>query len=905
MLFGKKYGWAVVMLAGFWSALATAAAVAQSFDHAQLVQFAPPAAGSGFALIQDGKAAPILLADDEADALGAAVQAFASDVERVTGLRPAVLTHRPNPMPQRIILVGTTNAPPIKLLASRHLLPVERISGRWEAAITTVLDKPAPGLQQALVVAGSDRRGTAYALFELSRQMGVSPWIWWADVPVAHHQQVYVTAHDQLQNEPSVPYRGIFLNDEDWGIRPWAAKMMDPEQKNFGPHTYEKIFELLLRLHANSLWPAMHPGTLPFNAVAENARLADRWAIVMGASHSEALLRNNVGEWDEKIDGPWNYQTNKTAIDAYWKHRLEVNGKYENFYTIGMRGVHDTGLEATGTVDVKARLVEQVMASQQQMLATLVNPDLNKIPQVIWLYKESLELYRAGMKVPDDVTLGWTDDNYGYIRQLPTVEEQKRKGGSAVYYHVSYWGFPHDYLWLCSTPPAMLREELTKAYDHNARRYWVLNVGDIKPAEADIDYFMQLGWNEPAMAKIEQHEFLQNWFHEQFPTADSSALASVMNEYYRLNFIRRPEFMGFNGYNDAVKHTEFNPLAWSNTTNSADANNQNTPWGQNGARIEEWQNLVEQEQRIAKTIPANAQSAFFELVGYPVETSAAINRKFLFTDRTFVDVHQSHNSNADASAAQAAYTAIQELTKRYNQLENGKWEGMMSSAPRERQVFRNTTPATSQDAATALPEGWAPHAPTPAAISAKPGPFTEDRSTISINAAQYARHSDGTLAAWHVMDDLGLVETKSMVYGQPGLLANLPLQSMEENAPWLEYEFTTASTGAAKLAIFVLPTFPVDSAHKLRFKVALDGVEAKILDQAGAGEWKEDSAPTWEKNVLRSAAVFTVPAEVKSAGKHTVRITELDPGLVLEHLQLSFPGAAPAYPFAPQTGSAR
>jgi hypothetical protein len=405
-------------------------------------------------------------------------------------------------------------------LADARKIDSSAVAGKWESAVTSVVANPPsgilPGVRQALVVAGSDRRGAAFALFTLSRQMGVSPWYWWADVPVAHHASVRVHAQDEIQAEPSVQYRGIFLNDEDWGLRPWAAKKMDPGLHNIGPRTYERIFELLLRLHANSLWPAMHPGTLAFNAVPENAQLADKWGIVMGSSHSEALLRNNVGEWSEatppKGDGPWNYQINREAMDAYWDKRVAENGRYENFYTVGLRGVHDTGLEADGSTEVKARLVEQAMEAKH------VNPDVTKVPQVIWLYKESLALYRAGMKVPPDVTLGWTDDNYGYIRQLPTVEEQRRPGGSGVYYHVSYWGFPHDYLWLCSTPPALIQEEMTKAFDHGVRKYWILNVGDLKPAEIDIDYFLQLAWDEPAMAAVDQTAFLTAWAGEQLAT---------------------------------------------------------------------------------------------------------------------------------------------------------------------------------------------------------------------------------------------------------------------------------------------------------------------------------------------------------------------------------------------------
>ncbi len=269
-----------------------------------------------------------------------------------------------------LILVGVLDSSPLltQLERSGKLHPAS-VRHQWESALTTTIEHPFPGVDRALVIAGADRRGAAYALFALSRQMGVSPWSWWADVPVAHKANLYVTPGEHMQATPSVQYRGIFLNDEDWGLRPWASAKMDPQLKNIGPHTYERIFELLLRLHANTLWPAMHPGSRAFNETPENAKLADRWGIVMGSSHSEALLRNNVGEWDEKRDGPWNYQTNRAAIDAYWDKRLAENGHYENFYTVGMRGVHDSGLEATGTPEVKARLVEEVMRTQQQLLA--------------------------------------------------------------------------------------------------------------------------------------------------------------------------------------------------------------------------------------------------------------------------------------------------------------------------------------------------------------------------------------------------------------------------------------------------------------------------------------------------------------------------------------------------------
>jgi hypothetical protein len=914
-----------------------------AIGHAQSTPFVTldfPASSMDFAIVAGGKAASIYVAPGNPETVKVAAQAFASDVERMTGVKPEVLASLPSALPANVILVGVYGqSPEIDQLQASRKIVGESVSGSWESATTSVVLSPMPGVRRALVIAGSDRRGAAYALFTLSRQMGVSPWTWWADVPVAHHAAVYVGAGVHVQHEPSVRYRGIFLNDEDWGLRPWAAKKMDPTvdngKGNIGPHTYERIFELMLRLHANSLWPAMHPGSLAFNAVLENAKLADKWGIVMGSSHSEALLRNNVGEWNEQAppagDGPWNYQTNAAAMNAYWDKRLAENGKYENFYTVGLRGVHDSGLEAKGTPEVKAKLVEDVMTAQRKLLADRVNPDMAKVPQVIWLYKESLDLYRAGMKVPDDVTLGWTDDNYGYIRELPNAAEQKRAGGSGVYYHVSYWGAPHDYLWLCTTPPALIREEMTKAYDHNARKYWILNVGDLKPAEIDIDYFMQLATDEPGMAKVNQREFLQTWSAEQFPASSARAIADVMTRYYQLNFVRKPEFMGFNGYNDGIQRTAFNPLSWGDeiVTRDSGSNAGDVAAGhtfrqiyhdENRVRVGAWDHVRADESAIEKTLPPQYASAFFELVTYPVESSAAMNEKFLSADRTFLDAAQ-HNEPAmeqDAARAHAAYDTIQSLTAKYNSLEDAKWDGIMSAAPRERHVFEMPRTETIDDATTALPAAWSEgdaacnrsSRPSRKVGNATAPLFAEQHCTVSINAAHFARSSNRNLIArWNVLQDLG-ISGSSVVYGSPGRMNTLgPIMTLLPQNPslWLEYDFATTTSGLATLALHLLPTFPVDSDRKLRYAVELDGGAPMDRDASGgsgskaAGAGDGPSGADWPQNVLRNSAVDTIALGQLAAGKHTVRLLYRDPGVVFEHLVITLPGAPPAYPVPPET----
>jgi hypothetical protein len=878
-----------------------------------LVEIDRASSPASFTIAANGAAAAIYVSPRSPETVRVAAQAFASDVERVTGVKPALLSSLAGPLPSNLILVGTLGqSPEIDALK----LDTAAVAGKWEAALTTVVDDPMPGVRRALVIAGSDRRGAAFALFTLSRQMGVSPWTWWADVPVPHHAAVYVAAGAHVQASPSVQYRGIFFNDEDWGLRPWAAKKMDPHvdggKGNIGPNTYARVFELLLRLHANSLWPAMHPGSLAFNAVPENAKLADRYGIVMGSSHSEALLRNNVGEWNEKTDGPWNYQTNHAAMDKYWDKRLAENGKYENFYTVGLRGVHDSGLEATGKPQVKAKLVEDVMDAQRAILAKHIAEPLGQIPQVIWLYKESLDLYRVGMKVPPDVTLGWTDDNYGYLRELPTLAEQARPGGSGIYYHVSYWGSPHDYLWLCTTPPAQLREELSKAYDHNARRYWILNVGDLKPAELDIDYFMQLAWDEPRVSQLSQKAVLLRWAAEQFPTAPAPEIADILTRYYQLNFIRKPEFMGFNGYNDGINRTAFNPDAWGSPRIAPALNH-----GQNSARAAEWSQLVDDEVALARTIPSASRDAFFELVAYPVEAAAAQNLNFLFTDLTYLD--QAHRDPAaatlDTGRAHAAYDRVQSLTARYNSLAGGKWDGMMSAAPRDRHVFEMPRTATEADAGMALPAAWSGGTPPDdtdwgefvGGVHAGPPPgFHQRNGTVSIQAAHFVRKSDGGPAQWNLLPDLG-ISGPAVVYGSPGLLADAAAASAGQDAPWLEYDFTTASPAPATLTLHLLPTFPLDSDHRLRYAVVLDGGAPIEIDEAAAPPRRDAAAgdgpanSNWADGVLRNDALATIPLGRLTPGGHTLRLLYRDPGVVFQHLVIAFPGAPPAYPVPPET----
>ena len=337
-----------------------------------------------------------------------------------------------------------------------------------------------------VLVEGHNARGTAYGVLELSRMADVSPWVWWGDVrPHSRFTPLSLPDTFRYEHTPSVVYRGIFINDEDWSLRPWSAD-------NMGPQTYRRLFQLMLRLRANTLWPAMHPGTPAFFSVPGNKEMADSFAIIVGTSHCEPLLRNNVAEWDVKQRGPYNFITNRAQVLQYWKERLlQVKGS-EELFTLGMRGIHDGSMEGVKTKEEKLNGLQQVIDSQRQLIRKYYHKNVERVPQVFIPYKEVLEIMESGLRVPDDVTLMWCDDNYGYLTRLPDAEQQKRKGGGGVYYHLSYWGRPHDYLWLATTQPGLIYSEMKAAYDHNCRRLWIANIHDPKVAAYQLELFPSL-----------------------------------------------------------------------------------------------------------------------------------------------------------------------------------------------------------------------------------------------------------------------------------------------------------------------------------------------------------------------------------------------------------------------------
>lgn len=635
-----------------------------------------------FKLVHGARAADILVSPEDFKVVSIAAGDLVADVERVTGRKPVLRVDASGASAHSVIVGTLGRSPLIDRLARGGKLDVKGLRGQWESFLVATVPDPLPGVRMGLVIAGSDRRGTAFGVYTLSEGIGVSPWHWWADVTPERKANLVVKAGVRLEGPPSVQYRGVFLNDEDWGLQPWAAKTHEPERGDIGPRTYARIFSLLLRLRANTLWPAMHKCTRPFNQFAENKQVADDHAIVMGSSHAEPMLRNNVGEW---TDDPkrFDYTKNPEGVRNYWEERVRENGRFENVYTLGMRGIHDSPIQGPKTQGERVKLLEKIFDVQRGLLAEHAAPDVTSLPQIFCPYKEVLADYRGGLKVPEDVTLVFPDDNFGYIRYFPSPEERKHAGGFGVYYHISYLGRPLSYLWLNTTPPALIWEEMSKAYDYGMRKLWVLNVGDIKPAEVGTEFFMQMAWDISRWRRDNLPGFLKEWARREFGAAHADEIAAVMDEYYRLGFARKPEHLQWYLPGEPPRVSDLTSIDYGDEVQ---------------ARLDAYDSLQSRADRLYAAMPSHRKDAFYQLVLYPVRGAALVNRRFFLTEKSALYAAQGRASaGAWAERAREADARMTAETVYYNErLAGGKWRHMMATEMKkgEWQSMRTTPPVT-------------------------------------------------------------------------------------------------------------------------------------------------------------------------------------------------------------------
>ena len=650
--------------------LMLSARVAVSAGHAQVaVHEKSPETKYAFTLASPRQTAAILYDASDAAVVKRAAELFAADVEAVTGRRPQVTSATGETGPA--VIVGTVGGSAlIRRLSEAGKIDTAPLEGAWERYLIQTVANPLPGIRKALVIAGSDRRGAAYGLFTLSELIGVSPWYWWADVPVKKHAALHVDAPPTYSQTPSVRYRGIFLNDEDWGLTPWASQTFEPERGNIGPRTYAKVCELLLRLKANYLAPAMHPVSTSFNQIPENKLVADTFAIVMGSTHCEPLLLNTASEWDTQTMGPWNYDKNKEGINRVLTQRVRENSPYENVYTLALRGLHDGAMSTTLPMHEKVRMLQQALLDQRQILAENIDRPVETVPQAFTPYKEVLEIYSNGLELPDDVTIVWPDDNYGYMKRLSGVREQRRTGRSGVYYHVSYLGVPHSYLWFSTTPPSLMYEELRKAYDTTADRLWLLNCGDLKGSEMQVSLFLDMAWDIGRFTADNVVTYPARWLAGIFGEAYYDRLEAMTREHLRLAFPRKPEYMGWGYHWNRFDH---------NCEQLTDTDFSFTNYDEAQRRLEAYRKLGARAEALLHEIGDEARPAFYQLVYYPLRGAELMNRMTLGGQRNRWYARQGRAAtNAVRDEVQRCYDSLQVITRGYNSLLGGKWNHMMS-----------------------------------------------------------------------------------------------------------------------------------------------------------------------------------------------------------------------------------
>lgn len=753
-------------------------------------------------VLQSGRPVAIACSGSEAPVVRTSLDLLSRDLQTVLSATAHIDTNTGN------IIVGTIRQ---SKLIEQAGIDISALKNKKQAFMLAVSE------DGKLVVAGSDSHGTAYGILEISRLLGVSPWEWWADVTPEKKEMFRLSSNFRELQSPSVEYRGIFINDEDWGLMPWSNKTYEPSdvKGEIGPRTNERIFELLLRLRANTYWPAMHECTLPFFLTKGNREAAKKYGIFIGASHCEPMACNAAGEWKIRGKGAYDYVNNSPAVYQFWENRVKEVAGQEILYTLGMRGVHDGKMQGAKTVEEQKAVLNRVFVDQRGLLEKYVNKDVTQVPQVFIPYKEVLDIYHAGLQVPEDVTLMWCDDNYGYIRHFPTAEERARKGGNGVYYHVSYWGRPHDHLWLSTMSPSLIYQQMKQAYDQGIQKMWILNVGDIKPAEYQIELFMDMAWNLDKVSSEGVTAHLKHWLERELGTSCAKTILPVMQEHYRLAHIRKPEFMG------NTREEEKNPVYRVV---------KDLPWSEReiNERLNVYSELSETVEKAASKVPADRQSAYFELVKYPVQAATQMNRKLLYAQLA-------RHDKEDWEKSDAAYDSIAALTQHYNSLENGKWNRMMDFKPRKLPVFNRV----ERNAATA--------------------PMTADRKAACQWNGAEAKKGNAIVCE-------GL--------GYEGKAAEI------RKGDALTFSFGNLKTDSVEVDIRLLPNHPVHG-DKLRFSVSLDGAEPEVIAYETKGRSEE-----WKENVLRNQAIRKIVLPVTGKKSHQLVIKALDEGVILDQVML-------------------
>ncbi|PXY46234.1 glycosyl hydrolase 115 family protein [Flavobacterium hydrophilum] len=781
--------------------------------------------------------------------IGRALSNLQSDFEKVTGQKPTVFNQNPNSSSPLIIIgvIGTNSI--IDDLVKQKKIDEKLLKGKNEKFIIQSVKNPFNGVEEALVIAGSDKRGTIYGIYELSRQIGVSPWYYWADVPVEQKDNIYFVKGIYTDGEPAVKYRGIFINDEAPALSGWSKATFG----GFNSQFYEKVFELLLRLKANYIWPAMW-GNAFYDDDAASGPLANEMGIIVGTSHHEpmALAQTDWHRYIKKNNLPnvWDYAKNKTVLDEFWKGGIERSKNWEKLVTVGMRGDGDEAMSEGTNIS----LLENIVKEQRKIIAQVTHKKAEKTPQVWALYKEVQDYYDQGMRVPDDVILLFCDDNWGNVRKLPDLTKSMHKGGYGMYYHFDYVGGPRNSKWINISPIQRVWEQMNLTYEHGVDKIWIVNVGDLKPMEFPISFFLEMAWNPKNFNSQNLFEFTEKWATDQFGKEHAKEIARLLNTYPKFNRRVTPEMLDSKTYS-LENYNEFQTV------------------------VTDYKNLSLDAYRIYNDIPQQYKDAYFQLVLYPIDACsnlyemyfAQANNRKLASEKNIL-------ANTFAEQVKSNFARDSILQNKYNnEISGGKWTHIMDQ-------MRIGYKAWHDAPKNILPEVTYV---TEEKVS-KRAVFQEKNGYISIEAENYSALNNSKNIHWEVIPDFG--KTKSGITTFP----QNTYPKKDENV-FLEYDVNFESKGELSVQLWLAPTLNFNGNKGLKYEISFDGNEPQTINFNGhyrgeLGKWQAE-------HIIKSVTKHSI----LNSGKHTLRIRVLDPGIVLQKILIDCGGLKPAYLGAPES----
>jgi hypothetical protein len=827
----------------------------------------------GFCLFEKNALAAIFVETNDWPGVVRAAADLQTDICRVSGLTPTLTNELATG--KNIVIIGTIGKNEIiDRLVHEKKIDVSEISNKWESFFIQTVRKPFPDVENALVICGSDKRGTIYGIYSLSEQIGISPWYFFEDVPPKHHDELFVRAGKFIQGPPAVKYRGIFLNDEAPDLTGWVKEKFGGYNHAF----YTNVFELLLRLKANYLWPAMWDNC--FNEDDSlNMQSADEYGIVMGTSHVEPMMRADK-EWNRAgfTQRDWNFQTHSNELSAFWRTGIERNKNCESLITMAMRGKIDSPMSNGANID----LLEEIVATQRKIIADIYRTNAASVPQLWALYKEVQEYYEKGMRVPDDVTLLWCDDNWGNLRRLPSAEDRQRAGGSGIYYHFDYVGGPRNYKWVNTSPLAKIWEQMNLVHEYGANQIWIVNVGHLQHVALPTEFFLSLAWNPERWPKEKISEFTELWAEREFGKEFAPQIADIVSQFTKFNARRKPELLS----PDTFSVTNYN---------EADK------------VVAAWKSIADEVETISKKLPADERDAFFELVLYPVQACANLNELYVAVAKNHLYAARGDvKANNYADEAGKLFQKDAELSDFYNHtLAGGKWNHMMDQThigyTNWQQPPTNIMPEVFEvkDPRRANLDSEKPVMPEPQPAPPKSATgFIESDGYASIEAEHFTKNVAEKSARWEKIQDLGNTLSAMSIFPVTALSVTPP-----KNSPHLEYKMFLFSSGKVKVETILSPTLNFIAGRGLRFAVSFDDQPPQIMTavpenySVGAGDGNRD----WEQTVSDNVRKVTTSFELKNPGEHTLKFWMVDPGVVLQKIVVDCGGVKPSYLGPPES----